>query len=964
MSGTRLPAPAGSRLDRTRPLAFTFEGETYQGFAGDTIASALMANGICVFSRSFKYRRPRGLYSIGSHEACALVQLPHEPNVPADRRLLADGMAVTGQNYTGSLARDRGAWIAKFGRFLPVGFYYRAFFRPRGVWRLWEPTIRRRAGLGRVNPATSRTHHDKQYLFADVAVVGAGPAGVAAAVAAANAGAEVVLIDENPELGGSLTHSRFDADGRQADKALKRLRRAVGGEPTITVLSGAVCTGLYEDNWLAIDQGQRLTKLRANDVIVATGLQDGLMVFANNDLPGIVSATTAQRLLWHHGVLAGQNAIVATEDDWGYTTALDLAEAGAKVAALIDTRPKPNSGALAGLLEQHGIERIAGSMPYAAEGDARIERVTVAGIEDLNRSDEDRRNFDCDLLCISARPAPAVALLAQTGVKVMYDAADAVHSATDLPSNLHVAGSINGMADLAAVISDGERAGAAAVRGEKARRKRAAKRKTIRKANPRAPILEHNDGKAFVDLDEDLTVGDIKNAVAMGYEHVQLLKRFSTLGMGTSQGRHANAPGIAVAAEARGDEIGAVGLTTARPPFAPVRFATLAGRGFSPLRRTAMHAWHVEAGAQMMVAGAWLRPSYYGAAAEAETRIQEEVVAVRRSVGLIDVSTLGKLEIRGPDAGEFLNRIYTASYQSLAVGRSRYALMTDETGAIVDDGVVCRFANEHYYVTATTGGVDDVYRTMLWWNAQWRLDVDIANVTAGYAAINLAGPASRDVLAKLCNDVALGHDEFPYLGVREGQMAGVPIRLLRTGFVGELGYEIHAPPGFGFDLWRLLLDAGETAGIRPFGVEAQRLLRLEKGHLIVGQDTDGLTHPLEAGMGWAISRKKPYFVGGRAIDILTARGLRRRLIGYRIDDPEAPLPKECHLVIQDGEIAGRVTSTARSPTLGHAIGLAYVPPDLGAEGTRFEIRTDAGRMVEASVVNTPFYDPENERQKV
>jgi len=967
MTSSRLSAPAGARLNRERSLSFSFEGERYQGFAGDTIASALMANDVNVLSRSFKYRRPRGLYSMGSHEACALVQLPHEPNVPADRRLLEDGMEVTGQNYTGSLERDRGAWIAKFGHFLPVGFYYRAFFRPRGIWRVWEKVIRKRAGLGRVNPTTPHGVHDKTYLFADVAVVGAGPAGLAAAVAAAQTGAEVVLIDDNPDIGGALTHARFDGDGRHADNALKELRISVREQPTIEVLTGAVCTGLYEDNWLAIDQGHRLTKLRARDVVVATGLQDGLMVFRNNDLPGIVSATTAQRLLWHYGVLPGRTAVIATEDDWGYTAALDLAEAGAKIASIVDTRPGPDDPELSKLIEARGIERIDAAMPYAAEGETGIERIVVAPLDRSRREAQEHRSFDCDFLCISARAAPAGGLLAQTGVTLRYDESRGAHMPADLPPNLHAAGSVNGVSKLVEVIADGERAGGQAARKTKSGgSKSAAKGKNNSKAGarPPSPILDHPEGKAFVDLDEDLTVGDIRDAVALGYQDVQLLKRFSTLGMGTSQGRHANAPGVTVAAEARGEAIDAVGLTTARPPLAPVAFATLAGRGFAPVRRSAMHSWHVDNGAQMMPAGAWLRPAYYGAVADAASRIQEEAIAVRRSVGLIDVSTLGKLEIRGPAACEFLERMYTAAYKGLAEGRSRYALMTDETGAIVDDGVVCRFDKDHYYVTATTGGVDEVYRSMLWWNAQWRLDVDIANVTAGYAAMNLAGPASRDVLARLCDDIDLGHGEFPYLGVRRGHVAGVPARLLRTGFVGELGYEIHVPSGFGLELWRLLMETGEPFGVRPFGVEAQRLLRLEKGHIIVGQDTDGLTHPFETGMNWAVSRKKPFFVGRRSIDILSARGVERRLVGYRIDDPEAPLPEECHLVIRDDEIAGRVTSIARSPSLGHAIGLAYVPTDLAVDGSRFEIRGEAGRMIAATVVPTPFYDPENARQEI
>ena len=376
-----------------------------------------------------------------------------------------------------------------------------------------------------------------------------------------------------------------------------------------------------------------------------------------------------------------------------------------------------------------------------------------------------------------------------------------------------------------------------------------------------------------------------------------------------------------------------------------------------------MHHRHIEAGATMTVAGAWLRPAHYGAESEAETLIAAEARAVREAVGLIDVGTLGKIEVRGADAAEFLERIYTFAYAALPVGRSRYVLMTDETGFIVDDGVACRLAADHFYVTATTGGAEAVHRAMLWWNVQWQLDVDIANVTSAYAALNIAGPRSREVLAPLCEDVDLDADAFPYLGVREGRVAGAPARLMRLGFVGELGYELHVPASRGEHVWDALIEAGRDAGIKRFGVEAQRLLRLEKGHIIVGQDTDALTHPEEADMAWAISRKKPFFVGGRAIDMRTARGITRKLVGFRLADPTGEIPKECHLVIEDGDIAGRVTSCAQGVGAEGVIGLAYVRPHQAEPGREIEIRGDTTRSIAATVVALPFYDPDNRRQE-
>ena len=441
------------------------------------------------------------------------------------------------------------------------------------------------------------------------------------------------------------------------------------------------------------------------------------------------------------------------------------------------------------------------------------------------------------------------------------------------------------------------------------------------------------------------------------------MKRYSTIGMGPSQGRHSALNAARLTAEATGQDIEAVGHTTSRPPFTAEKIGVLAGRGFEPVRLTAMHHRHIEFGARMMPAGLWMRPAYYGAKAERERMIREEALAVRNNVGMIDVSTLGGIEVCGPDAAELLERLYTFAYKKQEVGRSRYVLMTDEAGVIIDDGVACRLHDEHFYVTATTSGVDNVYRSMLWRNAQWRLDVVVTNVTAAFAGVNVAGPRSREVLQRLA-DIDLSRQAFPYLGVRTGDVAGIPARLMRVGFVGELGYEIHVPASQGEALWDALMEAGKPEGIRPFGVEAQRLLRLEKGHIIVSQDTDGLTTPSEADMAWAISRRKPYFVGGRSIAIQDRNGLQRKLVGFAIDDKNAPIPEECHLTLKENEIVGRVTSAAWSDTLKQTIGLAYVHPDQTGIGASFDIKFAGGRIVEGQVAKLPFYDPDGARQEM
>ena len=592
---------------------------------------------------------------------------------------------------------------------------------------------------------------------------------------------------------------------------------------------------------------------------------------------------------------------------------------------------------------------------------------SVAPIVGEGQLGDPTASYDCDLVCVSVGYSPAAHLLLQAGAKFAYSTETAMFHPDQIPAGLYAAGSVAGVFDLDRVRTDGARAGWAAAKqaGLSVGAEPAAPGDTRdRNQTHPWPIFPHAKGGEFVDFDEDLKYADLINGIADGFDNVELLKRYSTVGMGPSQGKHSAVAAVRIVARETGRDLATLTVTTQRPPYTPEKFGHLAGRIFDPERRTAMHHRHLELGAQMMPAGIWWRPAYYGPKAEREKAIREEVLAVRNNVGLIDVSTLGGLDVRGPDAAEFLNRMYTFTYAKLAIGKSRYVLMTDQAGVITDDGVACRFSEEHFYVTATTSGVDAVYRSMLQWNAQWRLDVDVANVTAAYAGVNIAGPKSRAVLQKICTDIDLSSDAFPYLGVRMGTVAGIPARLLRVGFVGELGYEIHVPYGYGEALWDALMEAGAAENIRPFGVEAQRVLRLEKGHIIVSQDTDGLTNVWEADMPWALAKTKPFFVGGRSTQIMGKMPLLRKLVGFTLDDPSLPCPEECHLVIRAGEIVGRVTSAVRSPNLGKVVGLAYVHPDDAKPDAKIAIKVDGGRMIEARVVALPFYDSDAKRQEM
>jgi len=951
----RLPSPWGRLIDQDRPVRFTFEGKTISGYVGDTVASALLGSGEWLLGRSLKYHRPRGPFTHVGDDANTLVQLPDEPNVPAEHIPARDGLVVKGQHYGGSLARDWARISEKFSRFFFVGFYYRAFYRPKGAWNYWEKVLRRAAGLGRVNTSADFGYYDKQYAFCDVAVIGGGAAGLAAALAAADAGADTIVVERDPVLGGGLNYHRFDADGRAGQSEREDLVQKTLAHDKIRVWTDTQCTGRFGDNFLAFVRAHRMFKLRAGRVVTATGAIAQPAVFRYNDLPGICAGSGVQRLMRLYGVRPGRRAACLTSNADGYGVALELHEAGVEVAAVVDTRDSADPDPRVEAVRERGIPMHEGSMvEHAIERDQH-----VAGLRIAPRTTHgSATDIACDLVTVDVGTTPAVSLIAHAGGDVSYSSTGNGLTIRSLPEGMYAAGSVAGPCALEAAKAEGEAAGRAAAAGEAAAVPDPERRDGP--ANDPWPIFPHGQGKDFVDFDEDLTVADLRNAVREGFASIELVKRFSTVGMGPSQGRTAAVNAVRIVADALGHTTDGARASTNRPPAIPEKFGHIAGRAFDPVRYTPMHRRHVARGAEMMVAGAWMRPSHYGS--DVAAACAAEVRNTRENVGLIDVSTLGGIEVRGPDAAEFMNRMYTYGYKKQPVNRARYLMMTDDAGSIMDDGVAARMAEDHYYVTATSGGSENVYRRMLWWNAQWRLDVDIQNVTSAYAAINIAGPNARAVVEKLDTDIDFSPEDFAFLEARAGYLAGMPVRAMRIGFVGELGYELHCPTGCGEALWDALMEAGAEYGIGAFGVEAQRVLRLEKGHLIIGQDTDNLTYPAEAGMEWAIGRKKPFYVGAPAVQAREARPLTRKLVGFQLPPDATALPRECHLVVDGEQISGRVTSIAWSPTLERPIGLAYVAPERTEPGTSFTIRGDGGQLIEAEVVSTPFYDPDNERQ--
>ena len=966
---SRLPAPYGTLINRNVAVKFKFENNTINGFDGDTIASALLANKQWLLSRSFKYHRPRGPLTMAGQDANTMVQLPSNPNALADKEVIKEGMLVSGQNYTGSLEKDSGALLGLFSRFLPVGFYYKAFFKPRGMWEKWAPLIRKKAGLGIIDQQLKSPYYDKQYKFYDVVIVGGGPAGMQAAIDAAVHNCEVLLVDENPILGGSLNYTRLDAEGVRAKSLRAELVASIEAHSNITVMTNAVCNGWFADNWLPIICGNRLYKVRAIQTILCTGAIEQPALFHNNDLPGVVMSSAAQRLIHLYGIKPGSAAVILTGNNDGYGTALDLYDAGVMIKAIVDLRENPDYDEIAKAAVARGINVKTGCAVYAAHNRkaSHITSVDVRKIVSQGLCANDGEIIDCDLLCMSVGYTPAYQLACQAGGQLSYDDQSAMFTLSNCPDTLHLAGSVNSLWEIDDVLAEATRA--AAMVSNALGLSDLAIGDAIPKGNISPnhpwPIFPHPKGKEFVDYDEDLTIADIINATADGYEHIQLVKRYSTCGMGPSQGRHSALAAARIVAAATHKTVAQTGVTTARPPFSAEQLGHSAGRSFYPARRSNMHYRHIEAGAEMLQAGAWFRPAFYKQSnITRQDCINDEVINVRNNVGLVDVSTLGGLEVRGPDAGEFLNRFYTFGFVKQPVGRARYALLTNEAGVVIDDGVACRFGDNHYYVTATTGGVDRVYQNMLKWNAQWRLDVDIANVTSAYCGVNIAGPNARRVLEKVCTNIDLSSEAFPYMGVRSGSVDGIPARLIRVGFVGELGYEIHVPQQYGEALWDALMKAGNDHAIRPFGIEAQRVLRLEKGHIIIGQDTDAMSNPNEVQMSWAVSRKKPFFVGGRTLSELEKKPSLRGLVGFVVNDTDSPIPQESHLILDGDQMTGRVTSCSYSPTLEKVIGLAYVSPSSSANGSAIVIKSSHGVLVGATVVGLPFYDPNTARQEL
>ncbi len=995
-------AQGGSRIDRTKRVGFTFDGKDMQGFAGDTLASAAMANGQKVFGRSFKYHRPRGLVGLGSEEMNALIGVGtgarHEPNLRATQIEVFQGLTAETQNRWPSLNFDVGAINNKLSRFFPGGFYYKTFMWPKSFWKhVYEPFIRRAAGLGRAATERDPDTYEHIHIHADVVVVGGGLAGLTAADAAAASGAKVLLIDENPELGGIADLTAGMIDGKCVADALPAIIERLLGNANVQILTRTTAVGHWAHNYLmacervgdhdpsVLKQGaprQRLWKIRAGQVILATGALERPIAFANNDRPNTMLASAVRGMVERYGVTPGSSGVVFTNNDDAYLTAFALKKAGV-IVRVIDVRGEL-SGDLPKRAIAEGIEVIKGSAICASEGNFGVASIKVAPFHKGSGRVVNETKIDCDFIAMSGGWNPVLHLWAHNGGKIKFDEALASYRPDRHADAIVAVGACNGTMTVAETIAEAHAAGEAAAKVAHPKAK-AAKHKAPDVKEPVRAALQpiwfapatgkYNEGnKHFIDFQNDVTAADLELAQREGYESVEHTKRYTTFGMATDQGKTSNINGLGIVAEAAGKTIPEVGITTFRPPYTPFSFGAIAGSLtkdlFLPIRRTPIFQWHTDKGATFEPVGQWRRAyTYSGDGEDKHASINREILCIRNKVGLLDASTLGKIEIKGPDAAEFLDRMYTNMFSSLKVGKCRYGLMMNELGFLTDDGVTVRLADDHFLMHTTSGGADRIAAWLEeWLQTEWtHYKVFVTPVTEQWAQFAIAGPRAREVLARLEPDFDVSNEAFPHMSFKVGKLGPYPVRVFRISFSGELSYEVAVPANLGRGLWDAIIEAGQEFGLEPYGTEALHVLRAEKGYIVVGDETDGTTTPVDVGMDGMVSKKKADFIGKRSLEQPYLKGPnRKQLVGLLTDDPQTVLPDGAYAVrtVKDKppmEMIGQVTSSYMSPTLNRSIAMALIENGRARMGETISFPLEGGKVVTAKITDTVFYDKDGGR---
>lgn len=1003
----------GGRIDRSRRLTFTFNGKRYQGYAGDTLASALLANGVDIVNRSFKYSRPRGIVAAGAEEPNALVQLgsteaAQVPNVRATQQALFDGLVARSTNGWPNVQRDAMSLVGKLGgRFMPPGFYYKTFMAPASMWMTYEKFIRKGAGLGRSPMERDPDSYDHLNQHCDLLVIGAGPAGLAAALTAARAGARVILCDEQEELGGALLDSRELLDDRPAAQWAEQAVAELAECANVTLLPRTTANGYHDHHFVTLHErrtehlgetaptvdGVRLTRsrmhrVRAGQVLLATGAHERPLVYAGNDVPGNLVAGAVSTYIRRYGVVPGNKLVLSVSNDHAYRAALDWDEAGREVVAIVDARRNPD-GELVEQARARGIRIIEGSAVIEAKGDKRVSGARVATIDaEAFKVTGQAETLACDTIASSGGYSPVIHLASHTGARPTWSD-EILGFVPSLVKGVHAAGSARGVHDLAGGLADGvaKAREALSALGRSADAIELPRADAIREGQACAlyqvphekPTLRAP--KQFVDLQNDVTAAAIELATREGFESIEHVKRYTAMGFGTDQGKLGNINGMAIAARCLGKSIPEVGTTVFRPNYTPVTFGAIVGRHcrdlFDPERYTALHQWHVANGAEFEDVGQWKRPWYFprtvdGKKESMDEAVARECLAVREKVGILDASTLGKIDIQGPDAREFLGRIYTNKWEKLAVGKCRYGLMCRDDGMLMDDGTTSCLGENHFLMTTTTGGAAGVMEWLeLWHQTEWpELDVTFTSVTDHWATMTVTGPEARKLLAEI-TDIDLDRDSFKFMDWREGRVADVPARVFRISFTGELAYEINVLANYALHVWKTLFKHGEKYGLTPYGTETMHVLRAEKGFIIAGQDTDGSVTPEDLGMQWAIGYDKPYsWVGKRALSRPdTRRTDRKQLVGLKPKDPSVVLEEGAQIVFDPDHaipmpMVGHVTSSYYSPTLKSGFALAVVKGGHQRMGETVYLPMVDGKTHAAEIVSPIFVDPKGERQHV
>jgi sarcosine oxidase, subunit alpha len=1008
MSGKPYRLASGGRLiDRGKRMQFNFDGKPMTGFAGDTLASAVLANGRRVFGRSFKYHRPRGLVGIGAEEMNALAGVGegarHEPNLRATQVELYDGLVAVSQNRWPSLNFDVRALANSLSRFFPGGFYYKTFMWPQRFWKhVYEPMIRRAAGLGHAPEGRDPDTYEQIHVHCDVLVVGAGVAGLAAVEAAAASGAAVIVADENPRFGGLADISGGLIDGKPQFDWAREKAKALGEAENVHVLTRTTVLGHWHHNHLMLFERladhdpaliaagvprHRLWKVRAGRVILATGAIERPIAFANNDRPGIMLAGAARAMVERYGVAPGVQGVVFTNNDDAYLTALALKQAGIGVR-VVDSRGRAE-GILPAKARQAGIDVAASSVISAVHtgfGGLNIADVKLAAYRKGQGRVIAEKKVECDFIAMSGGWNPALHLWCHNGGKIKFDGALQSFRPDRHADPIQAVGAANGTFALADALGEAYAAGEAAAKAARPKAKSAKLKAPKTEQEPEKPLEpiwfapatgKYNEGnKHFIDFQNDVTAADLELAQREGYESVELTKRYTTFGMATDQGKTSNLNGLGILSEATGKPIPEIGVTTFRPPYTPFSFGSIAGahtkKLFLPVRKTPVFRWHTEKGAIFEPVGQWRRPYAYPRAAEDKhAAIDREILSVRNKVGLLDASTLGKIEIKGPDAAEFLDRVYTNTFSTLKVGRCRYGLMMNELGFLFDDGVTARLADDHFIMHTTSGGADRVAAWLEeWLQTEWsHYKVFVTPVTEQWAQFAIAGPKARAVIDKLEPDFETSNEAFPHLSMKQGKLAFYPVRIYRISFSGELSFEVATPANYGQGLWDAILTAGEEFGIEPYGTEALHVLRAEKGFIVIGDETDGTTTPIDVGLEGLVSKKKSDFLGKRSLEQpYLKRPDRKQLVGLLTEDANEVLPDGAHAVREvknkpPMQTVGHVTSSYRSPTLGRSIAMALIENGRARLGETLSFPLD-GKLVKAKIVEPVFYDRQGAKQNV